>query len=509
MEKVIPDTSVLINGALLRLIEAGEIRDCELIIPLAAVDELQAQASKGRDIGLRGLEEIKRIREVSGEKGIRIRFSGERPSLDDIRLARSGRIDALIRDVARAEGGVLYTSDYVQALVAEAEGIPVRYIEPYQRPEEPAYKSYLRPDVVNLYLRDGERPYAEVLRDGRLEVVMLNDESCSEELLNEVLEEVMAVARVKEDADIIMLRPETVVLEMDDYRIKVAKPPLSDKMEAMIQRSILRLVPESDVIEPIIRECSSGRRGVLVLNLDGVYSFPIAERVAVRLWEMGLDARIIGRARRVNSSAPYYGPLDGDLEKTLHLTLLSPPDYVIVDEAIDSRDLKLVKDARLAGVGVIAFKQSRSFEAAITSLIEVMSPPLLPRVIDTIILMKCSGVSETFHVSDSMKVPSGLSPESGIKYVIELTRAGETVYEIYEVNGRPIISNIKELREHIERIRRNVEEILRGSGAGNARLEALWLDKAVIRRVGRGRRGLRDLEKRLVEELGIAVEFRA
>lgn len=509
MEKIIPDTSVLINGALSGLIEAGEIRDCELIIPLAAVDELQAQASKGRDIGLRGLEEIKRIREISGDKNIRIRFSGERPSLDDIRLARGGRIDALIRDVARAEGGVLYTSDYVQALVAEAEGIPVKYIEPYRRPEEPAYKRYLGPDVVNLYLRDGVRPYAEVLRDGKLEPVILDDEPCSEELLNEVLEEVMAVARVREDADIAVLRPEAVILGMGDYRIRIVKPPLSDRMEAMIQRSILQLVPESAVVEPVIRECSSGRRGVLVLNLDGVYSFPIAERVAERLWEMGLDARVIGRARRVNASAPYYGPLDGDLEKTLHLALSSLPDYIIMDEAVDSRDLKLMKDARLAGVGVVAFKQSRSIEAAVASLMEAISPPLLPRVVDAVILMKCSGASEIWNISASMRAPSGLSPESGIKHVIGLTCAGETVYEIYEVNGRPIISNARELRERIEEAKEAIEEILRGSGARNARLEALWLDKAVIRVAGKGRRGLKDLERRIMEELGIMAEFRA
>jgi ATPase len=509
MEKIVPDTSVLINEALSRLMEAGEMRDCELIIPLAAVDELQAQASKGRDIGLRGLEEIKRIRELSGDKNIQMRFSGERPSLDDIRLARSGRIDALIRDVARAEGGVLCTSDYVQALVAEAEGIPVKYIEPYRRSEEPAYKRYLGPDVVNLYLRDGVRPYAEVLRDGRLETAMLDDEPCSEELLNEVLEEVMAVARVREDADIVVLRPEAVILEMGDYRIRIVKPPLSDRMESMIQRSILQLVPESAVVEPIIRECSSGRRGVLMLNLDGVYSFPIAERVAERLWEMGLDARVIGRARRVNASAPYYGLLDGDLEKTLHLALSSLPDYIIMDEAMDSRDLKLMKDARLAGVGVVAFKQSRSIEAAIASLMEAISPPLLPRVVDAVILMKCSGASEIWNISASMKVPSGLSPESGIKHVIRLTRAGETVYEIYEVNGRPIISNTKELRERIEEAKRAIEKILRRSGARNARLEALWLDKAVIGVAGKGRRGLRDLERRIMEELGIMAEFRA
>ncbi|MEM2188317.1 MAG: hypothetical protein QXG35_03180 [Nitrososphaerota archaeon] len=509
MEKIVPDTSVLINGALSRLIEASEIEDCELIIPLAVIDELQAQASKGKDIGLKGLEEIRRIREIAGEKNIRIRFSGERPSLDDIRLARSGRIDALIRDVARAEGGALYTSDYVQALVAEAEGIPVKYIEPYRRPEEPAYKKYLGPDVVSLYLRDGMRPRADVLRDGRLETMILDDEPCDENLLNEVLEEVMAVARVRERADVIMLRPEAVILETGDYRIRIVKPPLSDRMEAVIQKNILDLVSEDAVIEPIVVEGSLRPRGILVLNLDGVYSFPIAEKIAEKLRERGLEARIIGRARRINASAPYYGPLDGDLEKTLHLALSSPLDYIIIDEVADSRDLKLVKDARLAGIGVIAFKRSKLINAALASLLEVVGPAILPQVIDEIVLVRCSGISEILSVSASIRAPSGLSPESGIRHVVDISRAGEKIYEIYEFDGRPIISDVREVRERLKKAEKIIEEVLRGSGLKGAELEALWLDKAVIRVAGRKRQELMRLRRKIAEELGIAVEFRA
>ena len=101
-EKAVPDTSVVINGALSRLIESGKLSEGELIIPLAVVDELQAQASRGKDVGLRGLEELRRIRALAEERGLTIRFSWERPSLEDIKLARSGRIDALIRDVARS-----------------------------------------------------------------------------------------------------------------------------------------------------------------------------------------------------------------------------------------------------------------------------------------------------------------------------------------------------------------------------------------------------------------------
>ncbi len=507
MEKIVPDTSVLINEALSKLIEAGEVRDCELIIPLAVIDELQAQASKGRDIGLKGLEELKKIREHARDMNIQIRFSGERPSLDDIRLARSGRIDALIRDVTRAEGGTLYTSDYVQALVAEAEGISVRYIEPYHKPEEPAYKKYLGPDVVNLYLRVGFKPYAEVLRNGRLETIVLDEKPCDEKLLSEVLEEVMAVARIREDADILMLRPEIVILETRDYRIRVMRPPLSDRMEAMIQRDILQVASENTFLEPIIRECALGRRGILVLNLDGVYVFPIAERIAEKLCEYGIKTRIIGRARRLNTSAPYHGPLDGDLEKTLHLIFSSPLDYIILDEVMDSRDLKLVRGARLADIGVIAFQQSRSIESVAASLLDAINLMMLPRVIDEIILMKCYGVSELWSISTSIRTPRGLSPELGVKNVIELTRDGEVIYELYEVDGRPIISNVRMTYERIEKAKNLIEKILNEAGARDVRLEALWLDKAVIRVMEKGRRGLRDLERRIMEEVGTKVEF--
>src|SRR5437867_2034244 len=129
--KICLDTSIVIDGKITEMVQKGEIKaEEEILIPTAVLDELQAQASKGREPGFIGLGELKKIREMCDKKGIKIRFTGERPSFDDIRLARSGRIDAIIRDVAKKEGGVLYTADYVQALVGEAEGVKVKYVAP-------------------------------------------------------------------------------------------------------------------------------------------------------------------------------------------------------------------------------------------------------------------------------------------------------------------------------------------------------------------------------------------
>src|SRR5579862_9667080 len=95
------DTSIIIDGRVTALITSGEIpANSEIIVPMAALDELQAQASKHREEGFVGLEELTAIRKLGSEKKISLTFEGGRPSIEDIRLARSGRIDAMIRDVA-------------------------------------------------------------------------------------------------------------------------------------------------------------------------------------------------------------------------------------------------------------------------------------------------------------------------------------------------------------------------------------------------------------------------
>ena len=61
--KIVADTSVIINGYITKQLESRLIRD-ELVIPVAALDELQAQASQGKEQGFVGLEEIKKIQKI-------------------------------------------------------------------------------------------------------------------------------------------------------------------------------------------------------------------------------------------------------------------------------------------------------------------------------------------------------------------------------------------------------------------------------------------------------------
>ncbi|MCS7133033.1 MAG: hypothetical protein NZ918_04890 [Aigarchaeota archaeon] len=511
-DKIVPDTSIVINGRLSWLIESGELTGHEIIIPLAVIDELQAQASKGRDVGFKGLEEVKKIRELAEKHGITIRLSGEKPSIEDIKLAKSGRIDALIKDVAKKEDGILYTSDYVQALVAEVEGIRVKYIEPYEKVEKFPFERYLVPNIYSLHFKTGSPPYGKQLRNGNLQIVKLGEELCTEEDLNMIIDSFSAALRVGEGYDVTLLKTGATVIESDDYRISVAKPPFSDSLEVTIQINPLKYLIKEEVFETIIHEASKFRRGIIMVNHDRVYTYPIAKLLARQLWECGNIVKIIGYSRRspTSDAATYYGPLDGDLEKAIEFLLLSGVDYAILDEIRRSRDLKLIQELREAGLGVIAFMAADDISACLKRVIESIGLTALPKMIE---IFACIGVGglKLYHVNSEIRVPTGLSPTNPSRPIIALSRDDKIVMEAFEIEGRIVI---QELDDVVKRLNILKASLLRVMGKirkidRQARLKSVGLDRVVIGVSASKLPKLLELAPTLTAEIGFTLEFTA
>ncbi len=62
-----------------------------------------------RNEGINGLKELQKLQEAQDNGELAITFKGKRPTNYDIRYAKSGEIDSLIRDLARSEFGTLVT----------------------------------------------------------------------------------------------------------------------------------------------------------------------------------------------------------------------------------------------------------------------------------------------------------------------------------------------------------------------------------------------------------------
>ena len=76
---IVPDTSVIIDGRITAKLKEGEYRQATIIIPEALVSELEAQANRGREIGFKGLEELKELSEMAKKGEIRLDYQGKRP----------------------------------------------------------------------------------------------------------------------------------------------------------------------------------------------------------------------------------------------------------------------------------------------------------------------------------------------------------------------------------------------------------------------------------------------
>lgn len=136
------DTSLILNKFLSKLIRQG--LKGTIIIPNAVIAELENQANRGNEIGFLGLEEIANLHKLKNHYKIKIFFQGLRPQDFQIKYAKSGEIDALIRAIAVKNKAIMLTSDLVQAKSAQAYGLEVLYMKPKFRKEKKSFFSFFK-----------------------------------------------------------------------------------------------------------------------------------------------------------------------------------------------------------------------------------------------------------------------------------------------------------------------------------------------------------------------------
>ncbi|GBC69470.1 Type II secretion system protein E [archaeon HR01] len=516
--RIVPDTSAIINGKITQMAEAGELKDAEIVIPVAVIDELQAQASKKREPGFIGLNELKKLREMAGPRGIVIRFAGERPSLEDIKLARSGRIDALIREVAKKENASLYTCDFVQALVAETEGISVRYFPPDELEREMSFEKYFTPDTLSLHLKEGAPIYAKRGSPGRFELVKISDEPLTAEDLNKVIREITEHARLSPEGVVEIMRSGAMVVQIGSFRIAVARPPFSDGLEVTVVRPIVRLRLEDYRLSRRLMERLANRaEGILIAGPPGSGKSTFAASLAEFYSRQGRVVKTLESPRdlQVGPEITQYGPLEGDFEKTAEILLLVRPDYTVFDEVRREKDFRIFADMRLAGVGMIGVVHASDAVGAIQRFIGRVELGMIPHIIDTVIFLKDGRIAKVYEISLVVRVPTGMVEQDLSRPLVEVRdfETGELEYEIYTYGEENVVIPVGKISAEAEKNRAKILESVRTAvheydpaaevemkGGGRV---VVRVDKDVVPRlIGRHGENVARLEK----ELGVSLE---
>jgi ATPase len=453
-KRFVVDTSIIIDGEITKMLESGDIinSDSEIIIPVAVLDELQSQASTNKEHGFVGLGEVRKIREHCAKKGIAIRYLGERPNIDDIRLAKHGRIDAIIKDVALQEGAVLITADYVQAEVAEAQGIESIHIRAPTKVSNLEFEKYFDDDTMSVHLKEAVHPMAKRGKPGNFELVRLSEHTTSQANLTNIIKEISEASRVSPQGNVEIVLNGATVIQYGRFRIAITRPPFSDGIEITIVRPILKLSLEDyKLTDKLMDRLSGEAEGVIISGPPGsgkstfassLAEFYVSKSKIVKTFESPRDLQ-------VPQEVTQYGPLEGSFEKALDILLLVRPDYTIFDEVRRAKDFEVFSDMRLAGVGMVGVVHASSPLDSVQRFIGRLELGMIPHILDTIIFIKGGSIQKVYDISLTVRVPSGMTESDLARPLVEVRdfETGQVEYEIYTYGEENVIVPISDLKK--------------------------------------------------------------
>ena len=512
MNKIVLDTSVIINGNITRKIESGLLKDTEIIIPAAVIDELQSQASQKRDQGFVGLEEVKKLQKLSKNFGLTIKFDGKRPTADDVRLSSRGRIDALIKDIAKENNAVLYTSDKVQALVSEAEGIEISFQESDFKQQDLEFLRFFDSETMSIHLKEGLKPKGKKGRPGSFNLVELEDKVLTREYLHEITAQILDVAKMNNVSNIEISKPGALVIQHKDYRIAITQQPFSEGYEITVVHPIVRLELEQyELSEKLRTRFSERAEGILISGPPGSGKSTLASALGDFYHKQGKIVKTFESPRdlQVDPAVTQYTRLDGSFENSADILLLVRPDYTIFDEVRRREDFGIFSDLRLSGVGMVGVIHANSPIDAIQRFIGKIELGIIPSVIDTVIFVKDGNITKVYQLELKVKVPSGMFEQDLARPVIEIRDFEDNTleYEIYTFGEEnvivPVSKKVKKfgieklaedrIQETFRRFDPNAEvEIL-----SDNRIKVMVSKQNIPSIIGRGGSTINDLEKML------------
>ena len=519
MNKIVLDTSVIINGNITRKIESGLLKDTEIIIPAAVIDELQSQASQKRDQGFVGLEEVKKLQKLSKNFGLTIKFDGKRPTADDVMLSSRGRIDALIKDIAKENHAVLYTSDKVQALVSEAEGIEISFQESDFKQQDLEFLRFFDSETMSIHLKEGLKPKGKKGRPGSFNLVELEDKVLTREYLHEITAQILDVAKMNNVSNIEISKPGALVVQHKDYRIAITQQPFSEGYEITVVHPIVRLELEQyELSEKLRTRFSERAEGILISGPPGSGKSTLASSLGDFYNKQGKIVKTFESPRdlQVDPAVTQYTRLDGSFENSADILLLVRPDYTIFDEVRRREDFGIFSDLRLSGVGMVGVIHANSPIDAIQRFIGKIELGIIPSIIDTVIFVKDGNIAKVYELELKVKVPSGMFEQDLARPVIEIRDFEDNTleYEIYTFGEEnvivPVSKKVKKfgieklaedrIQETFRRFDPNAEvEIL-----SDNRIKVMVSKQNIPSIIGRGGSTINDLEKMLKVHIDVA-----
>ena len=512
MSKIVADTSVIINGQLIAQIESGNVRNFEIIIPQSVLDELQSQASKKKEKGFVGLEKIKRLKLLSGSYGLNIVVSGPHTTSDDVKLASSGRIDALIVDMAKQNNAILYTSDKVQHLVAQAEGVETVFLKSEIKTTSLEFLKYFDSETMSVHLKENQYPLAKKGKPGAFELTKINDELLSKDYLELITSQILDIVNIYDSSTLEISKTGAHVVQHEDYRIAITYPPFSEAFEITIVHPIVKLILDDYTIsEKLMERFADSAEGIVISGAPGSGKSTLASGLANFYHKKGKIVKTFESPRdlQVDSGVTQYSKLDGSFDNSADILLLVRPDYTIFDEVRRREDFVTFADLRLTGVGMVGVVHANSPLDAIQRFIGKIELGIIPNVLDTVVFVKDGGIQKVYDLELMVKVPTGMTESDLARPVIEIRNFEDDVleHEIYTFGEENVIVPVgkkvdkvgieKLAEDKIKETFRRYDPRAEVEILSDNRVKVMVDEQCIASIIGRGGSNIKEIEKSL------------
>lgn len=441
-DKIVPDTSVIIDGLLSRSLIEKKLVVNKIIIHEAVLAELESQANKNRESGFLGLEEIKSLRELA--KDFIVEFKGSRPGDFEIKFAKAGEIDSIIRDLALSENAVLVTADIVQAEVAKAKGIPY-YLHEFEEQEfNLKLEKYFGKDTMSVHIRQDCLITAKKGRPGKWKYENISKDVIDAQAIKELYENAFENAKMRHDSFIESEKKGSTIMQVDKYRIVMCRPPLSDAYEITAVRPIVTLSFEDYKLDTkLVKRLETKTEGILIAGAPGQGKSTFVQALAKKYLELGRSIRTIEMPRdlQVPNEISQYSLSHASNQELHDVLLLSRPDYTFFDELRNTSDFNLFKDLRLSGIGMAGVIHSTEPIDAIQRFVGKIEMGMIPHIIDTVVFIKEGEINSVLSIDIEVKVPSGMTESDLARPVVVIHDffTGALVYEIYSYGEETVI----------------------------------------------------------------------
>ena len=512
MSKIVLDTSVIINGLLTAQVESGNIRNSEIIIPQAVVDELQSQASQKKEQGFAGLKEIKNLKNLSKNFGLEISIQGNHPSSEDIRMAGKGKIDSIIKDIAKQNQATLYTSDNVQYLVAQTEGITSVFLQPTLKEEDLKFLKYFDSETMSVHLKEKLAPLAKRGKPGSFVLTKISDEILTRDDLEFMAKQILDTPKTSDTSNLEISKAGASVIQYKDYRIAITRPPFSESFEITIVHPIVKLSLDDYSISAELMERFTDRaEGIVISGPPGSGKSTLASALANFYHNQGKIVKTFESPRdlQVDLGITQYSKLDGSFDNSADILLLVRPDYTIFDEVRRREDFHTYADLRLTGVGMVGVIHANSPLDAIQRFIGKIELGIIPNILDTVVFVKDGQIEKVYDLELKVKVPTGMTESDLARPVIEIRNFENNIleHEIYTFGEENVIVPIGKKSQKVG-IEKLAEDKIRDTFKrydpkseveilSDNRVRVLVDKHAIPSIIGRGGSNIKDIEKSL------------